>query len=241
MPNNQTSVPLFATSQILTAANMNISAGTGVPVFTNATTRDAAFGGAGEKILDEGQMAYLMDNNQLQFYDGSTWAGVGLSLKSQVTAITSALSLPASSFNTFTNTNYRVIFQVNTPAAATHTLRLRFGGVDDTTANYDYAGVGLTYAGATFNLNGSAATSIALGNSVVGNTTSFVFDILSPIISGRRPSILGSGTTNTAGNVPGSLTMNAQNRLTTGFDSMTFTSSASQSMTAYCYAYQGIN
>ena len=55
--NAQTSVPLYAAAEVLTAANMNISAGTGVPVFATTVTRDAAFGGAGEKVLAEGQLA----------------------------------------------------------------------------------------------------------------------------------------------------------------------------------------
>jgi hypothetical protein len=77
MPNEQTSVPLFTAGEVLTAANMNISAGTGVPVFTNSTTRDAAFGGAGEKVLAEGQLCYLSDSNIVQYYTGAAWATVG--------------------------------------------------------------------------------------------------------------------------------------------------------------------
>ena len=77
MANEQTSVPLFTAGEVLTAANMNISAGTGVPVFTNTTTRDAAFGGAGEKVLAEGQLCYLSSTNVVQYYDGAAWATVG--------------------------------------------------------------------------------------------------------------------------------------------------------------------
>ena len=46
MANTQIKVPLFAAAEVLTAANMNISAGTGIPVFATTVTRDAAFGGA---------------------------------------------------------------------------------------------------------------------------------------------------------------------------------------------------
>jgi hypothetical protein len=77
MPNEQTSVPLFTAGEVLTAANMNISAGTGVPVFSNTTTRDAGFGGAGEKVLAEGQLCYLSDSNIVQYYTGAAWATVG--------------------------------------------------------------------------------------------------------------------------------------------------------------------
>ncbi len=71
--NAQTSVPTFVAGEILTAANMNISARTGIPVFATSTTRDAAFGGTGEKTLAEGQFAYLEDSNTTQYYDGAAW------------------------------------------------------------------------------------------------------------------------------------------------------------------------
>ena len=76
MANTQTKVPLFAAAEVLTAANMNISAGTGIPVFATTTTRNAAFGGAGEKLLAEGQFAYVEADDTLYFYDGSVWAEV---------------------------------------------------------------------------------------------------------------------------------------------------------------------
>ena len=77
MPNEQTSVPLFTSGEVLTAANMNLSAGTGVPVFASTTTRDAAFGGTSEKVLAEGQLCYLSDSNIVQYYTGAAWATVG--------------------------------------------------------------------------------------------------------------------------------------------------------------------
>jgi len=77
MPNEQTTVPLFTAGEVLTAADMNLSAGTGVPVFASTTTRDAGFGGAGEKVLAEGQLCYLSDSNVVQYYNGSAWATVG--------------------------------------------------------------------------------------------------------------------------------------------------------------------
>ena len=77
MANEQTTVPLFVAAEVLTAADMNLSAGTGVPVFSNSTTRDAGFGGAGEKVLAEGQLCYLSDSNIVQYYSGASWATVG--------------------------------------------------------------------------------------------------------------------------------------------------------------------
>ena len=75
--NAQTTVPTFTAGQVLTADQQNQSARTGVPVFADSSARDAAFGGAGEKTLAEGQLAYLEDSNIVQYYDGSSWATVG--------------------------------------------------------------------------------------------------------------------------------------------------------------------
>jgi hypothetical protein len=44
--------------------------------FTSTTTRDAAFGGAGEPTLAEGMFAYTTDTNTLWLYDGSNWVNV---------------------------------------------------------------------------------------------------------------------------------------------------------------------
>jgi len=76
--NAQTSVPAFTAGQVLTAAQVT-QINTGIPVFASSTERDAAFGGTGEKTLAEGQMAYLEDTNETQYYDGSSWAAIGAS------------------------------------------------------------------------------------------------------------------------------------------------------------------
>jgi hypothetical protein len=74
--NAQTSVPKFTAGDTLTAANTNLLAN-GIPVFAGTATRDAAFDGAGEKALAEGQYAYLEDTNATQFYDGAAWQPLG--------------------------------------------------------------------------------------------------------------------------------------------------------------------
>jgi hypothetical protein len=60
---------------VLTAANANLLTNA-PPVFSGTATRDAAFDGAGEKTLAEGQLCYLEDSNIVQYYDGATWASV---------------------------------------------------------------------------------------------------------------------------------------------------------------------
>jgi hypothetical protein len=83
--NAQTSVPLFVANTVLTAAQQNISAATGVPVFATTGIRDSSFGGA-NKVLAEGQLAYIEASNIVQYYDGAAWATLGPS-----TGITSAI------------------------------------------------------------------------------------------------------------------------------------------------------
>jgi hypothetical protein len=74
--NAQIAVPAFTAGQILTAAQQT-QINTGIPVFATTVTRDAAFGGSGEKTLAEGQFAYLEDSNTTQYYDGAAWQSVG--------------------------------------------------------------------------------------------------------------------------------------------------------------------
>lgn len=71
--NAQTAVPVFTSGQILTSAQMG-QINTGIPVFATTTTRDAAFGGTGEKTLAEGQYCYIeAAPKRLQVYNGTTW------------------------------------------------------------------------------------------------------------------------------------------------------------------------
>ena len=142
MPNEQTSVPLYAASEILTAANMNISAGTGVPVFATTVTRDAAFGGASEKVLAEGQLCYLSASNIVQYYDGAAWATVGPAASSGLvcvkaeTAFSAVATVSADSVFSSTYTNYliKVIYTSSTTSA----LRIQFrAAATATTTNYN--------------------------------------------------------------------------------------------------------
>ena len=81
--NASTAVPLYASGQVLDAARLNLT-NAGIPVFSGTATRDAAFGGSGEKVLAEGQFAYLEDTNAVQFYDGAAFQAVGAGKIAQV-------------------------------------------------------------------------------------------------------------------------------------------------------------
>ena len=73
--NATTFVPAYVSGEVLTAADLTVT-NSGIPVFATTVTRDAAFGGTGEKVLAEGQFAYLEDTNTTQYYDGAAWQSV---------------------------------------------------------------------------------------------------------------------------------------------------------------------
>jgi hypothetical protein len=77
--NAQIEVPAFTNGQVLTSAEMT-QVNTGIPVFATTVTRDAAFGGAGEKVLAQCQYAFIEATNSTQFYNGSAWVTLGTGL-----------------------------------------------------------------------------------------------------------------------------------------------------------------
>ena len=140
--NAQTSVPLYVAAEVLTAADMNISAGTGVPVFATTVTRDAAFGGAGEKVLAEGQLAYIEASNIVQYYDGAAWATVGPSTAGGLVCVKAETSFSGTSItadNVFTSsyTNYLLMISAQSTTTSALSIRYRVGGVSAST-NYNY-------------------------------------------------------------------------------------------------------
>ena len=154
--NAQTAVPAFTAGQVLTAAQMT-QVNTGIPVFATTVTRDAAFGGTGEKTLAQGQYAYIEASSTLQVYSGSAWVNVGSGLVFLTGASFSAaatVSLPASTFTT-TYSNYRVMFDVSAASvdSSVVTCRLRAAGSDSSAASYSNAGVTYFIGGATIGAN----------------------------------------------------------------------------------------
>ena len=113
--NASTAVPLYASGQVLDAARLNLT-NSGIPVFSGTATRDAAFGGSGEKVLAEGQFAYLEDSNALQFYDGAAFQPVGGARIGQVvsTAKTDTFTTTSASFVDVTGLSVTI-----TPTSAT--------------------------------------------------------------------------------------------------------------------------
>ena len=168
--NAQTAVPVFTAGQVLTAQQQT-EINTGIPVFATTVTRDAAFGGTGEKTLAEGQFAYIEATNTTQYYDGAAWQTVGVTpgfvcVKAE-TAFTSVASVTADNVFSSAYTNYRVMIRFTSAGNMQAYFRLRVGGVTATAANYNFQSVSgiASSAGAG---RSTGQTFFNLGNGVNG-------------------------------------------------------------------------
>jgi len=150
--NAQTSVPLFVANTVLTAAQQNISAATGIPVFATTVTRDAAFGGS-NKVLAEGQLCYLESTDVVQYYTGSAWATVGPASGALTLISTTSLASSSTSVNNCFSATYLsymvVVSDANASAQSGLTFRFRVGGVDSVTGYYAVA-LDSTYSAGTY-------------------------------------------------------------------------------------------
>ena len=136
--NATTFVPAYVAGEVLTAADLSVT-NSGIPVFATTVTRDAAFGGTGEKVLAEGQFAYIEATNTTQYYDGAAWQSVGVNpglvcVKAE-TALSGA-STTADGVFTSAYTNYRIVGRYTTSAG--DALRFQLGAATVyTTTNYN--------------------------------------------------------------------------------------------------------
>lgn len=242
--NAQTSVPVFTAGQVLTAQQQT-EINTGIPVFATTTTRDAAFGGTGEKTLAEGQYAYIEASNTTQYYDGAAWQALGgglVYLTSATFTTATSVSLPASTF-TSTYRNYRFILSLTALTAdADFTLRFRASGTDDSTNNYQLAMNDIRTTGASALATSAGNTSISMAEQDAGLATrySLVFDVLAPQVA-QATIIFGNiqfvdkAATYTASRTGSAFFSNA-----TQFDSLSFISSVASSISGnyrvYAYA-----
>ena len=200
--NAVTTVPVYVAGEVLTAADMNIT-NSGIPVFATTTTRDAAFGGAGEKTLAEGQFAYIEATNTTQYYDGAAWQSVGVS-PGLVRVGGGALSGSSTTFSSVfsaTYDAYRIVFS-NLSASAAAGLKMTLGA---TTANYNYVSVAATYSTAAYSAQSgedTAASWLVVGN--LNSATGGAFmDIVNPFLAAKTT--FRSDFINMAGTVAGVL------------------------------------
>ena len=189
--NAVTTVPVYTAGEVLTAADMNIT-NSGIPVFATTVTRDAAFGGTGEKTLAEGQFAYIEATNTTQYYDGAAWQSVGASGLVYITGGTVTASTSANFDSVFSATydNYRVIiYDVtgSTSGGVSAYLKMRVGGVTNSAAAYTYQ-TARTYASGTAAPAGSVNTTdglflMAVGTSAANSSGACIIDFTQPFLA----------------------------------------------------------
>jgi hypothetical protein len=138
--NATTFVPAYVSGEVLTAADLTVT-NSGIPVFADSTARDNSFGGTGEKVLAEGQFAYLESTNVTQYYDGAAWQSVGTTpglvfITGASFSAVASVSLPTNTFSA-TYKNYKLIFSVTDCSANNiNYLRYRAAGSDLTTGYF---------------------------------------------------------------------------------------------------------
>jgi hypothetical protein len=238
--NAQTVVPVFASGQVLTAEQQN-QINTGIPVFATTTTRDAAFGGTGEKTLAQGQYAYIEATSTLQVYTGSAWinaTGAFNFITGAAFTTATSFSLPANTFSS-TYRNYKLFVSITgVTADADFTMRLRAGGTDTTGGLYNSTLNGLLSTGAASNITTNADTSFNAGecdSAIAGY--SLTLDIMSPNIV-TYTTMAGTMTTiNKAATASLSRAGGFWINSTTAFDSLTFISSVASSITGVYRVY----
>ena len=176
--NAQIAVPVFTAGQVLTATQQT-QINTGIPVFATTVTRDAAFGGAGEKTLAEGQFAYIEATDTTQYYDGAAWQTVGttpgLRVVKAETAFSAVSSFTADGVFTSAYTNYLLLVNFTTVSGGV-TVQLRTGGVAST-ASYNYQA--LIMSGGTVS-GSSASAQTAFNAGSVGNNVAIPIELYGP-------------------------------------------------------------
>lgn len=144
--NAQTAVPVFTAGQVLTASQQT-QINTGIPVFATTVTRDAAFGGTGEKTLAQGQYAYIEATSALQVYTGSAWVAVGTKINQVISTVkTNQFTTTSTSFTDVTGLSVAItptstaskilvlaMVSISTSANTGDSVSIRLSGGNSTT------------------------------------------------------------------------------------------------------------
>ena len=127
--NAQIAVPSFTAGQTLTASQQT-QINTGIPVFATTTTRDAAFGGSGEKVLAQGQYAYIEATSSLMVYSGSAWINAissGLNLITAQTIGSAVSSVTVTNAFSATYDFYKITVTGGAGSVANSSITLKLG------------------------------------------------------------------------------------------------------------------
>ncbi len=249
--NAQTAVPAFVAGEILTAAEMT-QVNTGIPVFATTVTRDAAFGGTGEKVLAEGQYAYIEATNTTQFYDGTSWINLPLAglvpivptsvtvgggtatvgANGQVTFTSATTSLSLNGVFSSAYNNYRIVYRSTYATDGALQARLRISGTD-TSTNYTRT----WFFSNTTSLTVQNQSDTSFLFSISGCTSRFTsFDVLAPFLTNQTGVLGTTQERNNAGTL-GIATYAHSQTASTSFDGITFLNDTAQTGTVSVYGY----
>ena len=175
--NAQTAVPAFTAGQVLTAAQQT-QINTGVPVFATTVTRDAAFDGAGEKVLAEGQFAYIEATNTTQYYDGAAWQSLTAGARIGQVVSTSKVDAFTTTSTSYTDVTGLSVSITPTLASSKVLVMVTLQGSQGTTTDgmfrllRDSTAISVGTAGTT--LNGFAQVSYDYKNSMFSCSLTFL-------------------------------------------------------------------
>ena len=236
MANTQTSVPLFVANAVLTAAQQNISAATGTPVFATTVTRDAAFGGS-NKALAEGQLCYLESTNVVQQYNGSSWETVGPTSSALTFIKSQAIVAGASTFtmsNAFSATyeNYLLTAANLVISGATDQMRVTINGTSGSTYQSSFININFSSSTITGTVASLVSTGVSMGDQTAASTQ-ISANFYSPFLA-KATAINGQQSNTTGSRIFSGVDSNAAS--STAF-TITMATNTFTSGTFYLYGY----
>ena len=201
--NAVTTVPVYTAGEVLTAANMNIT-NSGIPVFATTVTRDAAFGGSGEKTLAEGQFAYIEATNTTQYYDGAAWQSVGVApglvlVKTQTIGTTVATVAVSDAFSA-TYDAYQIVISGGVSSAAGNELEFQLTG---STTGYNFSFIYTTFNATVSGLGVSNGSKFQYVGCADTNGLSMNLNIVNPFLAKYTTCNAPQPRTDIAGNTTG--------------------------------------
>lgn len=174
-----TSLPKMENGDYPTGDQFTFGLG-GIPVFATTTTRDAAFGGAGEKVLAQGQLCFIETGNITQYYNGSAWVALvgglarvgGGSLSGAATTFTGVFSATHNAYLvSLTNVQLSV-------AGETVTAQLGLAGIPATTNYQIYR---IFNNGSAVSASSQTAWEVLISAAAAGQACEFV--IMNPALA----------------------------------------------------------
>jgi hypothetical protein len=179
--NAQIEVPAFTAGQVLTAAEMT-QINTGIPVFATTVTRDAALGGTGEKVLAQGQYAYIEATSTLQVYNGSAWvtAGGGLTLIKTQTIGTGVASVAVTDAFSASYDAYKITITGGTGTSNNNNFSAILTG---STVGYYYSGVSTAYNSTVTGFGASNTSAWSLWGSISTSSINLNVELQSPFLA----------------------------------------------------------